>query len=179
MTDDVVRTWAHGPSDPPLLSDCPGTAVETVVAAPPERVWEVVTDLGAPAAFSEEFQGAAWTSEPGPGATFTGRNAHPAIGEWEVPCFVLAWEPPRTFAWGTSDPANPGATWRFDLEPEGGGTRLRFSMQIGPGPSGISRALEAMPDKAEKILHRRISEHAANMRRTVDGLRGVCEQGAP
>jgi hypothetical protein len=54
--------------------------------------------------------------------------------------------------------------------PEGSGTRLRYSMSMGPGPSGISIAIEAMPDKEPRILLRRLGEHHANMTRTVEGI---------
>ncbi|MFN0280536.1 MAG: SRPBCC family protein, partial [Kineosporiaceae bacterium] len=88
----------------------------------------MVTDIDLPARFSNEFLGAAWaTDERSVGAVFHGRNQHPAIGEWTVPCFVDTWEDRRSFGWRTSDADNPGARWRFDLEPLGDRTRLRFS----------------------------------------------------
>jgi len=111
------------------------------------------------------------------GATFVGRNTHPAIGEWEVRCFVTACEPEKVFGWCTSDPANPGARWRFELEPIAGATRLRFLVSLGPGPSGITAAITAMPDKEGRILWRRISEHHANMRRVVEGIKAAAEAG--
>ena len=105
-----------------------------------------------------------------------GRNQHPAIGEWEVECFVEVWDEGALLRLGQRGAeANPGARWRFDLEPTGAGTRLRFSMSMGPGPSGISMAIEAMPDKEPRILHRRVGEHHANMTRTVEGIRELAE----
>jgi hypothetical protein len=142
-----------------------------------ERVWELVTDLSLPARFSEEFLGAAWDdgAGPAPGATFTGRNRHEAMGEWEVTSFVEVLEPGRSFGWATVDPSDPGSRWRFDLTAEDGGTRLRYSMSIGPGPSGISIPIAAMPDKEPRILVRRVREHHANMVRTVEGIAAVAE----
>jgi hypothetical protein len=178
--EEIPRTFVTGPSDPVRLADQPGTFVEVDVAAPVAVVWRLVTDLDVPARFSEEFQGATWVGEgrPGPGASFIGRNRHPATGEWEVQSFVDAWEEHRCFAWATVDASNPGARWRFDLEPIEEGTRLRFSMSMGPGPSGISAAIEAMPEKEPRILHRRVSEHHRNMARTVDGIRALAEAGS-
>jgi hypothetical protein len=176
--DSAPRTFRFGPSDPVRLADEPGTFTEIDIEAPPAAVWRVVTDIDAPAAFSEEFLGARWVDGgPALGASFVGRNRHPAIGEWEVPSFVDVYEVERSFGWATVDPTNPGSRWRFDLEPVGGGTRLRFSMSIGPGPSGITIAIDAMPDKEPRILERRLAEHHANMVRTLQGLKALVEDG--
>ncbi len=174
--DTIPRTFVGGPSHPMCLADQPGTCAELDVAAPVEEVWALVTDIELPARFSEEFRGASWLDDgPAPGARFVGRNEHPAIGEWEVECFVEACQPPRAFGWANGDRAAPGARWRFDLEPTDDGTRLRFSMSMGPGPSGISMAIAAMPEKEPRILHRRVGEHHANMVRTLEGIRDLAE----
>jgi hypothetical protein len=169
---DIPRTYGSGPSEPLRLADEPGTWVETEVDAPPADVWALVTDIELPARFSNEFLGATWVGDgPAAGASFVGRSHHPAIGEWETPAFVEVYDEGRSFGWATVDPANPGARWRFDLEPlDGGRTRLRFSVSLGPGPSGISIAIDAMPEKEPRILQRRLAEHHANMTRTVDGI---------
>jgi hypothetical protein len=173
-------TYGSGPSDPLTLSDEPGTWVEIEVAATADRVWALVSDIELPARFSDEFLGASWVDDgPAVGASFLGRNRHPAIGEWEVPSFVETCDEGRSFGWATVDPQHPGSRWRFDLEPlDWDRTRLRFSMSIGPGPSGISIAIEAMPDKEPRILHRRLAEHHANMARTVAGIAALAEGSA-
>lgn len=186
--DAYAHTWERGPSDPPCHADGPGTVVELDIDAKPEDVWPYVTDLSFGAQFSEEFQGANWAehgepflegaTEPAVGAEFIGTNQHPAIGTWDVSCFVSHYEPHRTFGWVTSDPANPGAQWRLDLEPIAGRTRLRYRMVIGPGPSGISAAIAAMPEKEPRILSRRLDEHRGNMTRVIEGIRSAVE-GTP
>lgn len=179
--DGFARTFESGPSDPVRLADGPGTVAEVDVDAPPGEVWAHVTDLGLPARFSEEFQGATWDDPergPGLGARFVGRNTHPAIGEWEVPCFVDAYGERRVFGWRTSDVDNPGARWRFELEPIAGATRLRFLLTIGPGPSGITMAIAGQPDKEARILSRRVGEHHANMTRVVEGIKAASESSA-
>lgn len=174
--DPIPRTFRSGPSDPMCLADQPGTWVEIDIAASPERVWALAADIELPARFSDELQGAWWEGDaPGQGASFVGRSRHQAIGEWEVQCFVEVYEPLRSFGWATMALEHPGARWRFDLEPTDQGTRLRFSMSIGPAPSGISIAIESMPEKEPRILHRRVSEHHANMTRTVEGIRDLAE----
>ncbi len=177
--DGFARTWERGPSDPPTLADGPGTVVEVDVRASGDTVWELVTDIDLGKRFSAEFLGAQWTGDhtgPALGATFEGRNTHKAIGEWTVPCFVDVFDPGRAFGWCTSNPDNPGARWRFELESIAGATRLRYRLLLGPGPSGISAAIEAMPDKEPRILARRVDEHRANMQAVVNGIKELAEQ---
>lgn len=176
--DGFAHTFEHGPSDPPKLADGPGTVVEVDIDAPIATVWDLVTDINLPARFSAEFLGAEWTPNctgPALGATFEGRNTHKAIGEWSVPCFVDVFEDGTAFGWCTSDKDNPGARWRFGLEAIAGCVRLRYRMILGPGPSGISGAIAAMPDKEPRILARRIEEHRLNMQAVVDGLKEQAE----
>ena len=177
--DGVPTTFGSGPSDPIRLADEPGTWAEIDIAAPTGRVWEIATDIDLPARFSDEFLGASWT-DGGPAleAAFVGRNRHPAIGEWEVESYIDTFVPGRSFGWATVDRTNPGSRWRFDLTPDGKGARLRYSMSMGPGPSGISVAIESMPEKEPRILRRRILEHHVNMVRTIEGIRALAEATA-
>lgn len=171
--DGFGRIYDSGPSSPITLADGPGTVVEADIKAPIGRIWELVSDISMPAAFSEEFVGAKWADEdaqPGLGAEFVGTNTHEARGEWDVPCFVNSYEEEKTFGWVTSDLDNPGARWRFELERIAGSVRVRFILNLGPGPSGITEIIAARPELEARILNRRISEHRANMQRVIDGL---------
>jgi hypothetical protein len=177
-TEGVPQTFGSGPSDPMRLVDEPGTWVEVDIAATPSTVWMLVTDIDLPSHFSDEFLGANWTGDGAAAldASFIGRSHHPAIGSWEVESFVNAFEIGRSFGWATVDRELPGSSWRFDLKPIDAGTHLRFSMSMGPGPSGISLAIAAMPDKEPRILRKRILEHHVNMLRTVEGIRSMAEE---
>jgi len=158
-------------------ADGPTADVTVLVEAPPERVWPLVTDIDLPARFSSELQGARWLDEGrGLGARFVGRNQHPVAGTWETTCVVTECAPPRAFEWAVGDPDFPSARWRFDLDPQpGGGTRLRQWVRIGPAPSGLTPAIEAMPDKEERIVARRLDEHRANMAATLAGIKDLAE----
>ena len=178
FVDRYGSTWERGPSDPPCLADGPGTVVEVDIRAPSETVWDLVTDINLGAEFSEEFTGARWADGvdgPSVGAEFIGSNTHPAVGEWEVPCFVDRYVEGEEFGWVTSNLDHPGARWRFEVASIAGATRLRYSVMLGPGPSGISPAIEAMPDKEPRILARRIGEHRTNMQRVVEGIKAKAE----
>lgn len=158
--------------------DCPTVEVALTIAASPEAVWALVCDIRLPARFSSEFLGAEWidgATASGAGARFVGRNRHSAIGEWETTSTVCDYEPGRRFGWAVGDADHPSAIWRFILEPDGTGTRLTQWMQIGPARSGINLAIDAMPDKESKILHRRLGEHRANMEATLMGIKRLLE----
>lgn len=160
-------------------SDGPSTEASIVIAAPPERVWELVSDLQLPARFSNEFRGAELLGEatvPAVGVQFTGSNHHPAIGSWRTTSTITSFEPPTAFAYDVEgEDGRPSASWRFSLEPTTDGTRLTQSMRMGPARSGINLAIDAMPDKESRILHRRLSEHRTNMQATLAGIKALAE----
>ena len=172
-------TVERGPGDELRFADGLGLAAEVDIDASPAAVWTLVTDVNLPARFSTEFLGAEWQSDDrGVGAIFIGRNQHRAIGEWTIPCIVDARDEQRAFGWRTVSQDNPGARWRFDLEPLAGRTRLRFSYQLGPGPSGTTMAIDAHPDKEARVLRRRLDEVNVNMRHTVEGIKQLAESQA-
>src|SRR5438128_8535010 len=94
-----------------LLAPGPGVTVEIDIAAPPARVWELVSDINLPARFSTEFLGATWidTESPRVGAAFVGRNRQEGGREWQTTSYIAAWEPPWVLAWNGSDAAQPNA----------------------------------------------------------------------
>jgi hypothetical protein len=73
------------------------------------------------------------------------------------------------------DLADPAARWRFLLEPKDGGTELSGWVQLGPGRSGLSLAIEQMPDKEQKIVFVRLREFERNMTFTIDRVRARAE----
>jgi uncharacterized protein YndB with AHSA1/START domain len=159
-------------------ADGPTVEVEVLVRAPAEKIWPLVSDIELPARFSSEFQGATWIDDgPRMSARFVGRNSHPAVGEWETTSYVVRCDPPRSFGWNVSDPEHPSASWWFDLEPQGDATLVRYGARLGPGPSGLTPAITAMPDKEERIIARRLEEHDRNMRATLDGIKQLAEEG--
>ena len=176
--DRYGHTWESGPSDAPTLADGPGTVVEVDIDAPAAKVWALVSDIDLGKNFSEEFLGARWADGfdgLAEGAQFIGTNRHPAIGEWEVTCFVDDYDEGRRFGWVTSNPADPGAKWWYEVESIAGSTRLRHGLRLGPGFSGIAMAIAGQPEKEPRILYRRVQEHRANMQKVVDGVKALAE----
>ena len=157
-------------------ADAPQASAEVSIDATPESVWALVTDISLPAQFSPEFQGADWIDDgPALGATFHGHNKHQFVGEWTTTSTVTAFEDGAAFEWTVGDVENKTARWRFDLAPDGDGTTLRFSAEMGPGPSGLTMAIQQMPDREEEIVANRLGEWTGNMQATVDGIKGLAE----
>jgi len=158
------------------FSDGPTVEVSTVIESSPGRVWEFVTDINLPARFQDEFREAAWLdgAGPGPRAAFRGRNRRGGR-EWETTSYVIAYEPGRVFGWAVDDVDNPGATWTFRLVPSDGLTTLVYRRRLGPGPSGLTRAIEKYPEREEEIIAARDEVHRANMQAVVDGIKDLAE----
>ena len=157
-------------------ADAPQASAEVSIDATPESVWALVTDISLPAQFSPEFQGADWIDDgPALGATFHGHNKHQFVGEWTTTCTVTAYDEGSVFEWTVGDLENKTARWRFDLTPAGDGTALRFSAEMGPGPSGLNMAIQQMPDREEEIVANRVAEWTGNMQATLDGIKGLAE----
>ena len=162
-------------------ADRPTVEVPIEIDAPPERVWAIVSDIETMPGASAELQAVEWLDGcggPGLGARFKGRNRHEAFGEWSTESVIVAYDPPREFAWAVGDPSFPAAVWRFSLEPHEGGTLLRQWVQVGPGRSGLSVAIERMPDKEQKIVFVRLREFEANMGATLAAVKRLAEGAA-
>jgi uncharacterized protein YndB with AHSA1/START domain len=169
----------------------PDVCCDVYVEADPARVWALVTDIGLPARLSPELQRAEWLDgarQPAVGACFAGYNRHRMIGEWRTVSHVVELEEQRVFGWAVvdpdgrygdavPDPGKPMATWRFELEPEGTGTRVRHLARIGPGRSGVSLAIDRAPEREEQILAFRLAELRTNMESTLRGLKTLAEEG--
>jgi uncharacterized protein YndB with AHSA1/START domain len=161
-------------------SDCPTVEVSTWIDAEPDRVWGLVSDIQLMPTFSDELQSVAWVdgaAGPRLGARFIGHNKHDALGQWSTTSHVVAFDRPHEFAWAVGDVETPTATWRFLLTPRDGGTTLTYWMQMGPAPSGLSKAIGSMPDKEQKIVFVRMREFEAAMGKTVAALKRLAEQG--
>ena len=159
-------------------ADKPAVQVRVWIDAPPARVWELVSDIELMPTLSSELQSVEWldgANGPAAGARFTGRSKHEALGEWETTSRVVEFETERVFGWAVGDPADPAALWRFQLEPKDGGTELSQWVQMGPGRSGLSLAIDRMPDKEQKIVFVRMREFEQNMASTLEHLKKLAE----
>lgn len=109
-------------------------SVTVHMAAPPERIWELVSDITRIGRYSPETFDAEWldgATGPVVGARFRGHVKRNGRGPtyWTT-CTVLASEPSRTFAFGVGRRDKPLNTWSYRLEPAGDGTDVTESFQL-------------------------------------------------
>ena len=173
-------TLAANADGPVTFAAGPGVTVEVEIDAKPDEIWPLVSDPDLLSRWSDEFQGARWDGEPGPGTRFTGRNSIDGFGEWETSSICVGYEPGHLFAWNVQRPdaEEPGTQWSLELIPLAGGTRLRFAMRFGPGSSGLTWTIDNDPDNETQIIRDRQDTHRANMQRCVDGIRALAETAA-
>jgi hypothetical protein len=160
-------------------ADKPTVEVQTWVDATPERIWPLVSDIQLMPELSQELQSVEWcegSSGGGVGSRFIGRNKHEAMGEWTTTSYVLECDAPWVFGWAVEDPEEPSSRWRFTLRPENGGTTLHQWMQLGPGRSGLSFAIDRMPDKEQKIVFVRLRELERAMTATLAEIKDRVER---
>lgn len=111
------------------------------VAASPDRLWRLVSDVTRMGEWSPENVGAEWRSGTAGhvGARFCGRNRRGRV-TWSTTCEVLASEPGRTFAFVVGTVARPDAVWRYTLTPLADGrTRISESFELPRPLSAVSR----------------------------------------
>lgn len=159
-------------------ADNPTVQVEAFVKAPVEQVWEIVSNVKLMPTMSTELRSVEWldgATSPEVGARFVGRSEHDALGEWETTSTVIECAEPEVFAWAVGDPELPTAVWRFTLQPRGDGTLLTEWMQMGPARSGLSFAIDRMPDKEQKIVFVRMREFEANITATLTAIKERAE----
>lgn len=108
------------------------------VQAPPEKVWELVSDLPRIAEWSPQvvksFVRGGTVRE---GAQMFNLN-HKGLLVWPTRADVVRWEPGREVAWKVRE---NGATWSFTLEPTATGTRVVQRRDLSNGLSELSISL--------------------------------------
>lgn len=161
-------------------ADNPTVEASTWIDADPARVWSLVSDIELMPSLSNELQAIEWAAgfdRPRVGARFVGHNEHHAFGRWSTTSQIVACDEPHEFAWAVGDSDNPSATWRFQLMPRDGGTALSYWAQLGPGRSGLSTAIDSMPDKEQKIVFVRLREFEAAIDKTLAAIKRLAEHG--
>jgi hypothetical protein len=114
-------------------------SVTVHMAATPEAIWGLVSDITSTGRFSPETFEAEWldgATGPALGARFRGhvrRN-----GRWPVywtTCVVVASDPGREFAFTVGEGAKALNAWRYHFEPKGDGTDVTESFALADTPA--------------------------------------------
>ena len=117
--------------------------VVTVVGAPIDAVWKVVTDVTRVGEWSHECRRVEWldgATNAVPGSRFRGTNK---AGPWTWSRIneVLVADEPSTFAWRTVPTHRfpDSSEWRIELEPADGGTRITQSYRVIRAPAVLAK----------------------------------------
>jgi uncharacterized protein YndB with AHSA1/START domain len=150
-------------------------SVTVHMAAPADRVWDLVTDVTRIGEFSPETFEAEWLGEatgPAVGARFRGHVRRNGRGPvyWTV-CTVTACDPGRQFGFAVGGPGGRVLnTWGYQLAPGGdGGTDVTESFEL---PS-------TLPTRLYWLIagHARGRANADGMRVTLEKIKAVVEAG--
>ena len=111
------------------------------IAAPPDDVYAIVSDVTRIGELSPVCKSAAWDDASAAGkegAWFTGHNE---IGDvsWDTHCKVVAATPGREFTWINHGPNGDVelVRWGYMFEPEGDGTKVTETWQVLPAYPGF------------------------------------------
>lgn len=143
------------------------------IDAPPERVWDLLTDFSNMAEWSPETVRMVPLKPGGLRVNqwYLGINRRKAV-VWPTRSVVAAVEPGRRLVWDTK---SSGAQWIWELEPEGEGTRVVHRRPVPKGATLLSKVFapaflggsEGHADELEQ-----------GMARTVAGLKAAAEGSA-
>jgi uncharacterized protein YndB with AHSA1/START domain len=186
-----VSNWGeaeNGPRptpDPRVSAVVPAmeVTVQMPMACPPEAFWELITRVERIGEFSPECADAWWV-EGFPvravGGRFEGRNRVVGEGdtyEWTRPCDVVAYDPPRLFAYTVGDrfDGTPATRWTFRITGADSGCVVEQQFEHLPdGLSGIRTQIEQLDDVEAHIATRR-EMLRDGMTRTLERIRAVLE----
>jgi uncharacterized protein YndB with AHSA1/START domain len=106
------------------------------MAASPERIWDLVSDVTKIGRYSPETFEAEWlegATGPAVGAKFRGHVKRNGVGPtyWTT-CTVLECVPGRAFTFGVGPGDKPLSIWGYHLEPNGDGTDVTESFDLTP-----------------------------------------------
>ena len=146
-------------------------SVTREIAASPEQVWAMISDLTRMGEWSPENEGAKWlrgANGPKPGATFKGSNRN-GNKKWTTTGTVVDAEPGRLFSFRITVKGFKVAEWRYTFEPIETGCRVtetwidqrnQLAKALGKPVSGV----------AERSSHNRLG-----MEQTLERLKSAAE----
>jgi len=145
------------------------------IAAPPDRVYALVSDITRMGEWSPECVRCSWTkgaTGPAVGARFKATNKGGRGPAWFNTPTVTAAEPGRIFEFNRNGPGIGSYTWRYVMEPTATGTRLTESFDaerpLGPVMTWITEKWTGSNDR-DADLHR-------GMTTTLSRLKAAAEQ---
>ncbi|MCC6433860.1 MAG: SRPBCC family protein [Acidimicrobiales bacterium] len=145
------------------------------IAAPPERVWDLVTAMERYGEWSSENAGGYWRKRDGvPG---TGELGDQFVGinrrgdtEWKALVEIVERDEGRAFAFVTGGLELNYVHWRYVLEPDGDGTRLTEQW-------ALRNLSPIMIENGEAEVQRRVANAKESISATLAGMKRAAEAG--
>lgn len=136
------------------------------IAATPEKIWEMVTDLPRMGEWSPENNGGTWSkgaTGPALGASFRGRNTN-GKKVWSTSVKVNACEAPSRFSFGLIVGGKNWCDWVYEIEPIPTGVRVTHSWvdHRSKLASTLGKLISGVADRE--------AHNKANMEVTMDNL---------
>lgn len=168
----MFRCW--GLPQHSRLKFAPAGTASVHASAPPEAVWQVLTDVTRVGEWSHECHTATWTDDlthAAVGARFRGRN-HAGPVRWSRPCTINLCNPPSEFGYRTQGGRlmRDSTEWHFALEPEDGGTRITQRYRI--------RSLAAWADLLGWLIIPAHHDRRAALERDLECLAAIADHDA-
>jgi len=145
-------------------------SVSKDIAASPEKVWAMVTDLPRMGEWSPENQGGEWSkgaTEAALGARFKGRNKN-GKKSWSTSVRVNACDAPVKFSFGLMALGKNWCDWVYEIEPTDSGCRVTHSWIDHRG---------ALQDKIGKLVSG-VSDRASHNHRNMEATLAALAEAA-
>jgi hypothetical protein len=144
------------------------------IAAPPARVWELVTAMERYGEWSSENTGGYWRKGPD-GVPGTGQIGDQFVGvnrrggeEWKAPVEIVERDEGKSYAFVTGGSDLNLALWRYELQPDGDGTRLTEQWTLRNPSWFLERG-------GEPEVARRAANAKESMAATLKGMKATAE----
>ena len=152
--------------------------VSVHIDAPPELVYELVADVTRTPEFSPELVRCTWldgATGPAVGARFEAVNKVGRGPAWKNRPVVTVADPAREFAFSRTEKLAGTVVWRYQLEPDAGGTRLTESYEVTRPVTRFGWFVIAHLYGG----HDRRTDLRRGMQQTLQRIRQAAERGAP
>lgn len=145
-----------------------------VVAATPQQVYDVVSDITRTGEWSPVCRRAEWVDpeRTGEGAQFLGHNDDGAK-EWTTTSTVVRARPGEEFVW---EVGQGFVRWGYRMAPVEGSTELTHTWEVLPALHGFYA--DKYGDQAQEVLARRTESAHASIPRTLESIRTIVESQA-
>ena len=151
----------------------PDDSASIEIAAPPQRIWDVVVDIARMGRLSPECTGGRWldgATGPAVGARFKGSNKR-GWARWSTTNTVVVADEPTEFAFETKD---SGTRWRYRIDANGASSTVTESREEFLDRPLLARIYARV---ALGGAESHDDEMRAGLRATLERLKAVVEGG--